>query len=56
MSEQREILLTLSPDQHEELAENVAELRRRFDSPNATQAILEAVRRTLAATERREAA
>jgi hypothetical protein len=45
MAEQREILLTLTPEQHRELAENVTELRRRFGAPNATQAILEAVRR-----------
>lgn len=53
----RELLLTLSEDQHRELAESVAELRATLGTPNATQTILEALRRArLEASERREAA
>lgn len=52
----REILLTLTLAQHAELAEDVAELRRRLGTANVTQTILEAVRRaTVAEGERREA-
>lgn len=52
-----ELLLTLSPEQHRELSENVAALRAELGTPNATQTILEALRRArLAESERREAA
>jgi hypothetical protein len=52
----RELLLTVTPDQERELQDNVATLRGELGTPNATQTILEAVRRAakVASTERTE--
>lgn len=44
MNPPREMLLTLSPEQHRQLAEDVAKLRRERRTLNATQVILDAVR------------
>lgn len=53
----RELLLTLSPEQHRELSENVAALREEMGTPNVTQTILEAIRRArVAGGERKDAA
>lgn len=56
MADDREILLTLSPEQADELAANVADLRRRLGTPNVTQTILEAVRREARLAEMEQAA
>ena len=48
----REVLLTLTPAQHAELAADVAKLKLLLGTPNVTQTIVEAVRQATVAGNR----
>jgi len=50
MTVEREVLLTLTDNEHAELARNLRRLRRELQSTSNTTTILEAVRRQVQAT------
>jgi len=50
MTVEREVLLTLTDNEHAELARNLRRLRRELRSTSNTTTILEAVRRQVQAT------
>jgi hypothetical protein len=49
-SVEREVLLTLTDEEHAELVRNVGRLRRKLRSPSNTAVILEAIRMQAGAT------